>query len=118
MDEDPLLSDHPYGAQTARRPPPTATGSTSGQQDPLLSDHPYGSPTGGRPPPTGEYRYRSSIISQWIQRQDSKLPKLFLDKMFDIFNNTMHSVFSEGIIVKEWAHFNSTSQASRIISAT
>ena len=52
MDEDPLLSDHPYGAQTARRPPPTTPNSTS-QQDPLLSDHPYGSPTGGRPPPTG-----------------------------------------------------------------
>ena len=73
MDEDPLLSDHPYGAQTARRPPPTTPNSTAqAQQDPLLSDHPYGSPTGGRPPPTGEYRYRSSIISQWLERQESK----------------------------------------------
>ena len=73
MDEDPLLSDHPYGAQTARRPPPTTPNSTTqAQQDPLLSDHPYGSPTGGRPPPTGEYRYRSSIISQWLERQESK----------------------------------------------
>ena len=73
MDEDPLLSDHPYGAQTARRPPPTTPNSTAqSQQDPLLSDHPYGSPTGGRPPPTGEYRYRSSIISQWLERQESK----------------------------------------------
>ena len=61
LDEDPLLSDHPYGASTARRPPPTSHDPT---QDPLLSDHPYGSPTGGRPPPTSFRDYDSDLWPQ------------------------------------------------------
>ena len=70
LNEDPLLSDHPYGASTAQRPPPTAPNNS--QQDPLLSDHPYGSPTGGRPPPTG-YNWLSE---SWMNRPFRSIPPL------------------------------------------
>lgn len=72
LTEDPLLSDHPYGTQMARRPPPTTPNSL--QQDPLLSDHPYGSPTGGRPPPTGLANSWDNDV--WLYRPMRTIPPL------------------------------------------
>ena len=69
LNEDPLLSDHPYGSQRARPPPPTTPSNT---ENPLLSDHPYGSPTGGRPPPTGLANWENSDL--WSYRPSRSIP--------------------------------------------
>ena len=94
-DEDPLLSDHPYGASTARRPPPTSHDSA---QDPLLSDHPYGSPTGGRPPPTSNRDFEADL-GLWPPLRSHQFDVQYRERRFQQllmrFRHSPDSSFSE-----------------------
>ena len=94
-DEDPLLSDHPYGASTARRPPPT---SHDPAQDPLLSDHPYGSPTGGRPPPTSNRDFEADL-GLWPPLRSHQYDVQYRERRFQQllmrFRHSPDSSFSE-----------------------